>query len=89
MYKRHLESLWQSALDRHVDHQQAEAEALYRQILDQHPGHAGALGMLAVILADGTNEVEAEAVILRHLKPVLKVMGRAVAYGLGGRRGGA
>jgi Flp pilus assembly protein TadD len=61
------ETLWRRALIYHRDRRQAEAEPLYRQILDRNPGHAGALGMLAVILADGPDEAEAEAVILRHL----------------------
>jgi Flp pilus assembly protein TadD len=59
--------LLRRALINHADHRLAQAEALYRRILQHDPDHAQALGMLAIILIDGDNEIEAEAVILRHL----------------------
>ena len=61
------EALWCGALALHADHRTIEAEALYRKLLDQDPGHVGALSMLAIILIDGPDDAEVEAVILRHL----------------------
>lgn len=60
-------ALLRCALAHHLDHRLVEAEALYRRILDQDPNHVQALGMLALILAGGPDDVTAEEALLRHL----------------------
>src|ERR1700761_9712513 len=55
------------ALTDHTQGRLAEAEAGYREILAQHPDQPDALGLLALILADGPDAAEGEAVLLRHL----------------------
>jgi tetratricopeptide (TPR) repeat protein len=62
-----ITTLLHCALAHHLEHRLVEAEALYRQILDQDPDHGHALGMLALILAGGADEVAAETALLRHL----------------------
>ena len=52
-------ALLRSALAHHLDHRLVEAQALYRRILDQDPNHVQALGMLALILAGGPDDVTA------------------------------
>jgi len=59
--------LLRQALRLHLDDQLEAAEALYRQILDQDPNHAQALGMLGMALSDGPDTAEAEAILVRHL----------------------
>jgi len=59
--------LLRPALIHHAEGRQADAEALYRRILEQQPDHPQALGMLALILSDGPREAEAEAVLRRHV----------------------
>jgi tetratricopeptide (TPR) repeat protein len=56
-----------AALRLHLDNRLDEAEAGYRAILASQPGHAQALGMLAMIVADGPREAEAETLLRRHL----------------------
>jgi Flp pilus assembly protein TadD len=60
-------ALLQRALEHHAAGRLAEAEDAYRRILGPFPRHAQALGMLALILADGPDEAAAEAIIRRHL----------------------
>jgi Flp pilus assembly protein TadD len=55
------------ALAHHAASRVGEAEARYRAILKVWPDHAEALGMLALILADGPDPVEAETMAYRHL----------------------
>jgi tetratricopeptide (TPR) repeat protein len=61
-----IAALLRAALIHHAQNQTAEAEALYRRILELEPHHARALGMLAMIAAD-RSDGEAEALLLRHL----------------------
>jgi tetratricopeptide (TPR) repeat protein len=51
----------------HAENKTAEAETLYRRILQDEPDHPRALGMLALILSDGPDMAAAEAALLRHL----------------------
>ena len=74
-------TLFRAALTCHSENRRPEAEALYRQLLDHAPDHAQSLGMLAMILTDGADEVEAEAVLLRHL--ALRPHDGGSLYGLG------
>ncbi|THD70183.1 tetratricopeptide repeat protein [Phenylobacterium sp.] len=60
--------LMREALAHHAASLLAEAEAAYRAILERWPDHAEAMGMLAMILADGPNAAEAEAMVLRRLE---------------------
>ncbi|MBS0360202.1 MAG: hypothetical protein JSR98_02380, partial [Proteobacteria bacterium] len=55
------------ALRLHAEGRAAEAEAVYREILTHEPDHPQALGMLALILADGPDAAAAEAALRRHL----------------------
>jgi tetratricopeptide (TPR) repeat protein len=51
----------------HAEGRPAEAEAIYREVLAHEPDHPRALGMLALILADGPDPATAEAALRRHL----------------------
>ena len=52
----------------HFDQQQwAEAERCCRQVLEQHPDHADALGLLGVVLVDGGHGADPVPVLMRHL----------------------
>jgi Flp pilus assembly protein TadD len=52
----------------HFDKQQwAEAEQSCRQVLEQHPDHVDALGLLGVVLVDGGRVDDAVPVLMRHL----------------------
>ena len=62
-----IDALWRGALVHHAHRRLAEAETLYRQILETDADHAGALGMLALILVDRLDDAGAESVIVRHL----------------------
>jgi Flp pilus assembly protein TadD len=56
-----------AALADHAAGRLAEAEAAYREILARWPDHPEAVGMLALILADGEDHEAAEAMAYRHL----------------------
>jgi Flp pilus assembly protein TadD len=60
-------ALLHAALVHHAAGRTEQAEALYRNLLHRAPDNHRALGMLAIILSDGADTVEAEAVLLRHL----------------------
>jgi tetratricopeptide (TPR) repeat protein len=70
------------ALRHHAEGRLAEAEAGYREILLIKAQHPMALGMLALILADGPDEAAAEAALTHHLTlvpdsaPSLLALGR-------------
>jgi tetratricopeptide (TPR) repeat protein len=55
------------ALQHHALGNTQEAEAGYREILAREPGHVRALGMLALILAEGDDKAAAEAALAQHL----------------------
>jgi Flp pilus assembly protein TadD len=59
--------LMREALTEHAAGRIAEAEASYRAVLARWPDHPEALGMLALILADGEDAEAAEAMAYRHL----------------------
>ena len=61
-------ALLQDAQRLHLDDRLGEAEILYRRLLEQQPGHAQGLGMLAMLLADQPGrEAEAETALHHHL----------------------
>lgn len=78
-------ALLHAALAQHALGRQSEAEALYRLILRGAPDHPQALGMLALIVADGPRQDEAEALLRRHIALVpgagasLHALGRILA----------
>jgi len=74
-------ALFREALTRHAESRLAEAENLYRQVLERDPHHAQALGLLAMLLTDGPDEAAAEAILLRHL--ALRPHDGASLHGLG------
>jgi tetratricopeptide (TPR) repeat protein len=74
-------ALLHAALVHHAASRTAEAETLYRRILEDEPDNARALGMLAIILSDGPDAAEAEAMLLRHL--VLRPQDGASLHRLG------
>jgi tetratricopeptide (TPR) repeat protein len=53
------------AVAHHIAGRLIEAEAGYRAVLDQAPDHAEALSMLALIVTDGPDLVEAERIVQR------------------------
>ncbi|HUO21174.1 MAG TPA: tetratricopeptide repeat protein [Caulobacteraceae bacterium] len=59
--------LLRTALVRHAGGDFAQAETLYRRLLQDYPAHAQALGLLGLILSDGPRQAEAEQVLRRHL----------------------
>ncbi|HEX3366599.1 tetratricopeptide repeat protein [Phenylobacterium sp.] len=59
--------LMREAMTEHAAGRIAEAEASYRAVLARWPDHHEALGMLALILADGEDAEAAEAMAYRHL----------------------
>jgi Flp pilus assembly protein TadD len=59
--------LMRRAVGHHVEGRLAQAEAGYRAALELSPDHAEALSMLALILTDGPDLAEAEAVVQRLL----------------------
>ncbi len=59
--------MMREALAEHAAGRIAEAEAAYRAVLARWPDHHEALGMLALILADGQDAEAAEAMAYRHL----------------------
>lgn len=74
-------ALFHQALTDHAEGRRAEAEALYRKILEHDPDHAQSLGMLAMLLTGGPDDAEAEAMLLRHL--ALRPHDGASLHGLG------
>ncbi len=62
-----LPAMLRAALIHHAEGRQADAEGLYRRILQREPDHPQALGMLALIVVDGPREAEAEALLRRHV----------------------
>ncbi len=56
------------AFTHHREGRLAEAEALYRQVLELDSGQPFALSMLGLILMGGDKQAEAESVFLRHLE---------------------
>jgi Flp pilus assembly protein TadD len=60
--------LMHQGLAHHAASRLADAEAVYRLILERWPDHAEAMGMLAMILADGPNAAEAEGMVMRRLE---------------------
>ncbi|HEX8524005.1 MAG TPA: tetratricopeptide repeat-containing glycosyltransferase family protein [Tepidisphaeraceae bacterium] len=59
---------WQRALNLHTAGHLAEAELLYRQILNDDPNHAGALHMLGVLAYQTGNAAAAQQLISRALE---------------------
>jgi Flp pilus assembly protein TadD len=62
------DALIQSALVHHRDGRLAEAEAMYRKLLDENARHPHALSMLGMILMDHSGTAEAESLFRRHLE---------------------
>jgi tetratricopeptide (TPR) repeat protein len=73
--------LRRQALAHHAANRLAEAEPIYRAILARWPDHAEAMGMLALILADGPESAFAEALVLRRAE--LRPEDPAALLGLG------
>ena len=68
-------------LAHHAANRLAEAETAYRTILADRPDHAEAMGMLALLLANGPNAAEAEALILRGVELRPQDMSSLLALG--------
>jgi tetratricopeptide (TPR) repeat protein len=74
-------TLLRAALVHHAEQRPDQAEALYRQVLEQDPDQVQALGMLALLASDRDDKTEAEALMLRHL--ALKPADGSSLLGLG------
>ena len=61
------DELYRQALSLHQAGQLPQAEALYRQVLDGHPGHAEALHLLGVVHQQRGDAAEAAVLIARSL----------------------
>jgi tetratricopeptide (TPR) repeat protein len=64
------------ALRRFTERRLAESEALYRRALEMYPGHADALNMLGVVLAERGNPLQA----LKYIEEAIRIAPASAAY---------